>query len=44
MTSNKKYIFTTLILLIGLLLAITLSIMTGRYLLPPGQILDIILY
>ncbi|WP_277282492.1 iron chelate uptake ABC transporter family permease subunit [Veillonella caviae] len=43
MTSNKKYIFTTLILLIGLLLAITLSIMTGRYLLPPGQILDIIL-
>lgn len=43
MTSNKKYIFTTLILLIGLLLAITLSIITGRYLLPPGQILDIIL-
>lgn len=43
MTSNKKYIFTTLILLIGLLLAITLSIMTGRYLLPPSQILDIIL-
>lgn len=43
MTSNQKYIFTTLILLIGLLLAITLSIMTGRYLLPPGQILDIIL-
>ena len=43
MTSNPKYIFTTLILLIGLLLAITLSIMTGRYLLPPGQILDIIL-
>lgn len=43
MTSKKKYIFTTLILLIGLLLAITLSIMTGRYLLPPSQILDIIL-